>query len=56
MRWLDSIIDPVNMSLLKLWESMEDRESWGATDHGVAKSQTSLNPPVYCTVKKLRKV
>ena len=56
MRWLDSIIDPVNMSLLKLWESEEDRESWGATDHGVAKSQTSLNPLVYCTVKKLRKV
>ena len=30
MRWLDSIIDSVGMTLSKLWEIVKDRGAWGA--------------------------
>ena len=39
----DSIINPVDMNLSKLWEIVEDREAWGAAVHGVAKNQTCLS-------------
>ena len=40
MRWLNSIIDSVDMGLGELQELMMEREAWCATVHGVAKTQT----------------
>ena len=40
MRWLESIIDSMDMNLSKLQEIVKDREAWSAAVHEVAKSQT----------------
>ena len=42
MRWLDSIVNSVDMSLSKLWEMVKDREACHISVHGVPKSQTWL--------------
>ena len=43
MRWLDSITNPKDIHLSKLWETVKDRESWHTAVHRITKSQTQLS-------------
>ena len=40
MRWLDGIIDSLDMSLSQLWEIVKDREAWHDAAHGFTKNNT----------------
>ena len=43
LRWLDDIIDSMDMSLSKLQEIVKDQEAWHAVVHGVTNSWTQFS-------------
>ena len=56
MRWLDGIIDAMDMNLSKLQEMVKDREAWCAAVHGISKNQTQLSDSTTAMVTENRSV
>ena len=56
MKWLNGIINSVDMSLSNLWEMMKDGEVWRTAVHGVTKSQTLLSDQTMINSKFKSKV
>ena len=50
MRWLDSIVNSVDMNLCKLQDTLKDREACHAAVHGVAMCQTQLSNGTSTTI------
>ena len=55
MRWLDSFMNSMDVSLSELWEMVMDREAWRAAIHGVAKNRTLLRDSTELNKKTLGK-
>ena len=53
MRWLDTIINSMNINLIKLWEIVKDRGAWHAAVHGISKSLIQISD--WKTTKSLKK-
>ena len=53
MSWLDSITDPLDMNLSKLWEIVEDRGGWHAVVHGVRCNLATEQQQLECTTPRM---